>query len=233
MRPPILTPRLEMILSLAPEVKTYCDIGTDHGYIAAALAGRGGRVVAMDINPGPLEQAERNIRRFGLEERIQTRLSDGFSALSGGEAECAVIAGMGGELIAAILAKGIKGVKYLVLQPQSTIYELRDYLNKNGYRIEKEELCREDRRFYLGMLVTPGVQPPFSEEEKHIGPMLIKSGPPLLAEYAKSRIYELESILKKIGDAAASRREECRALIEMYRKYENGGLSDGRAEGNS
>ena len=221
-----LTPRLEMILSLAPQAETYCDIGTDHGYIAAALARRGGRVIAMDINSGPLEQAERNIRRFGLEEKIETRLSDGFSALSGGEAECAVIAGMGGELIAAILARGIKGVKHLVLQPQSTIYELRDYLNKNGYRIEKEELCREDRRFYVGMLATPGCQPQFTEEEKHIGPELIK-GHPLLSDYAASLRHEQENILKKIGDAVTPRREECRRLIEMYKKYETGGQSNG------
>lgn len=223
MTEPILTPRLEMILSLAPRVETYCDIGTDHGYIAAALACRGGRVIAMDINSGPLEQAESNIRRFGLEEKIETRLSDGFSALSGGEAECAVIAGMGGELIAAILAGGIKGAKYLVLQPQSKIYELRDYLSRNGYRIEKEEICREDRRYYVGLLAVPGRHQALTEDEKHVGPLLIKNRHPLLSEYAASRIHELENILEKIGNAATSRRDECMALIDMYKKYQIGG----------
>ena len=218
-----LTPRLEMVLGLVPPAETCCDIGTDHGYIAAALALRGSRVIAMDVNPGPLEQAEKNILRFGLETLVEVRLSDGFSALEAGEADCAVIAGMGGELISEILRKGIKGTRYLVLQPQSTFYELRDYLNSNGFRILKEELCREEQRFYTAMLVTRGSQHPFSEAEKHIGPLLLRDRPPLLGEYLASRRREVEKILDKIGSAVTPRREECRQLIEMYKKYEIGG----------
>ncbi|MGN1098556.1 MAG: tRNA (adenine(22)-N(1))-methyltransferase [Clostridia bacterium] len=219
MTSPRLTPRLEMVVSLAPDVKTYCDIGTDHGYAAIALAQRGGRVIAMDVNKGPLRSAERNIRIRGLEGQIEIRLSDGFSALKNGEAECAVIAGMGGELMAEIIKKGEKGVKYMVLQPQSMLYELRDFLNKNGFRIEKEELCREDeRRFYTAMLVTRGQQRPLTEAEKHIGPWLIKNRHPLLGEYLAFRRRELELALKKMGDAETPKRAEYEGLIELYGK---------------
>ena len=218
-----MTPRLEMVLGLVPPAETCCDIGTDHGYIAAALALRGSRVIAVDVKTGPLEQARKNIQRFGLEDRVEVRLSDGFSALKQGEADCAVIAGMGGELISEILKKGIKGTRYLVLQPQSTFYELRDYLNNNGFCILKEELCREEQRFYTAMLAAPGQQRPFSEAEKHIGPLLLRDRPPLLGEYLASRRREVEKALDKIGSAETPRREECRALIEMYKKYEIGG----------
>lgn len=42
----------------------------------------------------------------GLENRIETRLSDGLEKLSPGEAEAVVIAGMGGELMIHILEQG-------------------------------------------------------------------------------------------------------------------------------
>ena len=218
---PRLSPRLETVLSLVPATAVCCDVGADHGYIAAALAMNGVRVLALDVNSAPLEQAAGNIARFGLGGRVETRLSDGFSAVKPGEADCAVIAGMGGELIAEILSKGTKEIRRFVLQPQSKFYELRDYLSKNGFIILKEALCREDERYYVAMLVecAPGGEK-LTEEEKHIGPLLLKERPPLLKGYLTSRRLETENILKKIGGAETPRREECAGLIEMYRKYE-------------
>lgn len=216
-----LSPRLETVLDLVPEGGTCCDVGTDHGYVAAALALGGRRVIAVDVNSGPLEQARKNILGLGLEDKVDIRLSYGLSAVGPGEADCAVIAGMGGELIAEILKKGTKGIRYFVLQPQSKFYELRDYLSKNGFCIRKEALCREERRYYAAILAEfTGGASPLTEAEKHIGPMLLRDRPPLLGEYLVSRRRETEKILKKIGDAQTPRREECAALIEMYRKYE-------------
>lgn len=217
-----LTPRLETVLSLVPDVESCCDIGTDHGYGAAALALRGMRVIAADINSGPLEQARKNLLRFGLEDRVELRLSDGLSAVGEGETDCAVIAGMGGELIADILQKGTKGIRYFVLQPQSKIYELRDWLSKNGFCILKESLCREGRRYYAAILALSAGGAPLTEDEKHIGPVFIRERPPLFEGYLASRRRETEEILKKIGGAETPRREECAALIELFRKYGGG-----------
>lgn len=215
-----LTPRLKMVLGLIPDAESCWDIGTDHGYLAAALALRGMRVTAADVNPGPLGQARKNLIRFGLEDRVRLRLSDGLAAMEDGEADCVVIAGMGGELIAGILSKGTKNVRHFVLQPQSTYYELRDWLSGNGFRILRETVCREGQRYYTAMLTEKGPAPPLTEEEKHIGPVLLRDRPPLLGEYLASRRRETEKILEKIGGAETPRREECAALIEMYKKYE-------------
>lgn len=216
-----LSPRLEMVLSLIPEGGTCCDVGTDHGYVAAALALSGRRVIAVDVNPGPLEQARKNILGLGLEDRVGLRLSHGLSAVKYGEADCAVIAGMGGELIAEILKNGTKGIRYFVLQPQSKFYELRDYLSKNGFCIRNEALCREERRYYVAILAEfTGGASPLTEAEKHIGPLLLRDRPPLLREYLTSRRRETEKILEKIGGAETPRREECAALIDMYKEYD-------------
>ncbi len=216
MSTPPLTPRLKMVLSLVPETKTCCDVGTDHGYIAIALAQAGCRVIASDINSGPLTAAKRSINRLGLEGKIDLRLSDGLSAIQPGEADCAVIAGMGGELIAGILATDCKGIENFVLQPQSSFKELREFLNTNGFYIEDEDLCREGRRFYTAMKVRRGKQRPFSEGELQIGPVLIQKKHHLLAEYLAFRRHEPENALEKMGNAQTPRRSECEKLIETY-----------------
>lgn len=55
------------------------DLGTGTGVLAAVLARRGAaRVVATDINPRAVECARDNIRRLGLEERVEVHEADLF-----------------------------------------------------------------------------------------------------------------------------------------------------------
>lgn len=213
-----LSPRLNMILSLSPKAGSYCDIGTDHGFIALALAQRGGRVLAVDINSAPLKAAEANVRRLGV-KNVELRRSDGFSAVREGEADCAVMAGMGGDLIKRIISAGIKGAGHLVLQPQSLIFELRDFLVENGFDIVDEELCREDDRFYVAMLVRPGSGPTsLSEIEKRLGPVLMKKRPPLFGDYVNDEIRKLRLALSKIerSGAVTANKAEYERLIRLY-----------------
>ena len=63
----------------------------------------------MDVRPGPLSRARENITRYGLEDYIETRLSDGLAKLEPGEGDTLVIAGMGGPLMERILKDGAKG----------------------------------------------------------------------------------------------------------------------------
>ena len=62
--------------------------------------------IAMDVRKGPLSRAQEHIRQYGLEEYIQTRLSDGLEGLKAGEGDTLVIAGMGGPLMERILTDG-------------------------------------------------------------------------------------------------------------------------------
>ena len=97
--------RLAAILDEIQDGTGVIDVGTDHGYLPAALAKRGypGNIIAADINEGPLNRAKENIKNCHYENEIETRLSDGFEKLMFGEADIAVIAGMGGELMKSLL----------------------------------------------------------------------------------------------------------------------------------
>ncbi len=134
------------------------DIGTDHGYLAAALLDRGvaGRVIACDVNEGPLERAAKTLAGY---EGAQVRLCDGLSGLKTGEADIAVMAGMGGRLMMRIIEEGDPrrlGIRAMVLQPQSEIYEFRMFLREHGFRISDERSVRDAGKFYQAMLAEVG-----------------------------------------------------------------------------
>ena len=105
-----LSARLAAVAALVEPGSRVADVGTDHGYIPIYLVQTGiaDRAIAMDVRSGPLERARAHVDRLppGCRERIETRLSDGLKALSPGEADTVVIAGMGGELMIRILDEG-------------------------------------------------------------------------------------------------------------------------------
>lgn len=167
----LLSDRMRAVAELVQPCKSIADIGCDHGYIAMELVRSKTcrHVIAMDINSGPLDRAKQNIVAYNMQDYIKTRLSDGVSALQMGEAEGIICAGMGGRLILSILEQGkelIGNMKQVILQPQSELAEVRNYLRKKGYLIDKEDLVYEDGKYYPMMRALPGA---FGRLEWQIG----------------------------------------------------------------
>lgn len=156
-----LTPRLKAIADLVCEngvPDTVCDVGTDHGYIPIYLTQFGCKnAIATDISFPSAEKAAENVKKYGLQEKIEIRTGDGLSSVKDYEAKSVIIAGMGGILITKILSGFVpKGIKQFVLQPMRSDYELRTFLYDNGYVVKKEILCEEDKRIYNILLVEYG-----------------------------------------------------------------------------
>ena len=147
-----LSDRLRLIATLVPNGARVCDVGADHGYLAAALhkSGRVGSVIATDLRERPLAHAKQSLIRLGA-EKVELRLCDGLAAIKPGEADTIVIAGMGGEVIAGILERApfVKNPAILLLlQPMTSSWELRRYLLCNGFAIEKEPTLEENGKVY-------------------------------------------------------------------------------------
>ena len=163
----MITPRLECIINHT-RGRVIADIGCDHAYVPVRLIqdNRAEHVIAADLNEGPLNIAGQNIEKYGLSEKIETRLGNGLSVLSRDEADVIIIAGMGGEIIERILradediAKGAK----LILQPMNSQYELRKFLISNGYKIIAEDMALEGFKVYNVLEVEAGCGPPFENE---------------------------------------------------------------------
>ena len=155
-----LSGRLQAVASLVTAGHRIADIGTDHAYIPIFLVqeGRSDSAIAMDVNEGPLKKAEEHVKESGMEGRIELRLSDGLEKLGPGEADTAVIAGMGGPLMLRILKaypKTVGSLRELVLQPQSETAKVRAFLLEEGFLFLREELVKEDGKYYPMMKVVP------------------------------------------------------------------------------
>ncbi len=189
-----LGPRLRAIADLVPpDCRCLADIGTDHGYVPAALllAGRVGRAVAADVGALPLDHARRTAARCGVEDRMDLRLGDGLSVLSPGEADVIVIAGMGGDTIAGILAAApwSRDGPLLLLQPMSRAHELRRWLPERGYAVRAETLVQDKGVLYPILSAAGGTMAPTSEAQAWGGFLL--EGDPLWGRYLSDRILRL------------------------------------------
>lgn len=128
---------------------TVIDIGSDHAYLPAYLIREGvcPSAAASDINEMPLERAKATASRYGVADKMEFYLSDGFEKISKAY-DTACICGMGGQLIADIIEKGKGKFTYLLLQPMTKAEELRAYLWNNGYLIETEAYPTEAGKPY-------------------------------------------------------------------------------------
>ncbi len=150
---PPISNRLKTVADMVPEGSKIADVGTDHGFVPIylALSHRIEHAIAMDVRKGPLERATTHVKEYGLNDVIETRLSDGLEKLDQGEADTMICAGMGGPLMQRILESNPPrrfGLKTLVLEPQSEIMNFRIFLRENGYEIKKEDFLLEDGKYY-------------------------------------------------------------------------------------
>ena len=149
-----ISDRLKKVANCVKKDSFVADIGCDHAYTAIYLVKNkiAKKVIAMDINKGPLEKAKSNICNNRLEDYIETRLSDGGKELKKGEVNTILISGMGGRLTTKILDDSLDVVRecrQLVLQPQSEIYLVREYIAKIGFRIEYEDMFIDEGKYYV------------------------------------------------------------------------------------
>ena len=199
------------------------DVGTDHGYIPIALIQRQKikSAIAMDINKGPLARAQDNIASARLGDYIQTRLSDGVAALGEGEADSILIAGMGGELVIHILSEGekvCKAASELILQPQSDIRKVREYLRLHHYKIVDEDMVCEDGKYYPMMRVInvelDNAWMKMDEQTRVAcdiyGPLLLRNGNPVLRRFLVRQHRQLTQILQTLQAQTLSEKIETR-----------------------
>lgn len=186
-----ISDRLRIVAHMCDKGAVVADIGTDHGYLPIYLVQEGiaPSAIAMDLRKGPLEKAKKHICDNCLEDRIQTRLSDGLEKLSKNEADIITICGMGGRLIADIVTKGkdvITQNTILVVSPQSEVGEFRHCLESQGFEIEDEQMLKEDGKYYFIIKCRKSeesVCSEFSETQYQYGWKLLDSKDKTLYEY--------------------------------------------------
>lgn len=222
-RAPILDGRLSAAFALARDCRFFADIGADHGRLSAALllADSGRRGLVADISPLALSKARSRIHSLRLDERVRFAVADGLDALEDAKADTVLILGMGGDTIRGILTRGVAHLHgaALILGPHTDAPLVRQALMDIGYRIRQEQIVRDAGRDYLLLRATPAVadEPPYTEEELWLGPVLLR-------EHPASWLPVLQRRKRLLGQGIRAMRETPKAkdaqrLCDYEREY--------------
>lgn len=220
-----ISERLGAAAALVTKNNRVADIGCDHAYTSIYMIEQGiaSKVIACDINKGPLLRAKENIARYGYASQIETRLSDGAKKIEQGEVDTLLISGMGGGLVVKILSdreEVVQACKELILQPQSEIFLVRRYLHKIGFQIAEEKMLIEDGKYYVMMRAIKATKVVLYESETgyQYGQYLLDEKNPILKQFLEKEKNTYMKILSKLLETRTensfAREEEVRKQLE-------------------
>ncbi len=201
-----ITKRLLACADLIPPGARVADIGCDHGYLGIYLLHerRAAYVAASDLREKPLQSAEKNARQYGVTDMEFVR-ADGLDGIDPERVDTIVCAGMGGDLIRMVLEASpwaLKGRHTLVLQPQSSQYELRMWLAEKGFAIDRETPVDDGGHVYSVMrLRYTGVPATLAPPEAFISREILQSGSPDLTAFLNDTVRRLEQATENMKNA--------------------------------
>lgn len=222
-----LSKRLQTIISLVTPGFRAADVGCDHGYVPIRLVSEGisPSAVAADVREGPLSRAKDHIREAGLEDRIETRLSDGLEKLSPCEAETLIMSGIGGMLMIRLLREQREtahSFRELILSPQSDLGQVRRFLKEDGYTIHQETVLKEDGKYYFIFYVTPDWDKrDWEPEEYEYGKDYASGCRGIAREFLEGRLARQEEIINRLREclpAGDDRLREPDRTMQMIKK---------------
>lgn len=205
-----LSPRLLALAHQVPDKSRFADVGTDHARLPVWLLEHEviEWAVATDLREGPLGQAKITAAKHRIEDRISFRLGNGLFPISPEECDIVAIAGMGGETISEILegASWAAGSRTrFLLQPMTSVPDLRRWLWQHNFIIEREELAQEDK-LYVILTVLGGRMFPLTPEEEWVGRQVRGMDAPLRSEYLSLMSRRAEKIrdgIQRAGNTQA------------------------------
>ncbi|WP_418790639.1 tRNA (adenine(22)-N(1))-methyltransferase [Phosphitispora sp. TUW77] len=224
-----LTKRLMTIAKFISTGSVVADIGTDHAMLPVYLIKNGisEKVIAGDLNKGPLEMAKKNVIEAGFLDRIFLRQGNGLEIISSGEVDTAVISGMGGSTIREIIqnaGSAANSLKKMVLQPMNDSRRLRKWLVENGWAIDDEEIVEEDSRLYEIVCVVRGVEKTMDIDIVSVGPRLFEKKHPLLLKLIRNELENFNRIVSDMEKSALSKtilkRSEVQREIDVLERIE-------------
>lgn len=195
--------RLKTVASfvLESDAKFIIDVGCDHALLDIYLFQCSDKlkIVASDINEGPLLKAEENLLKYSCFNKIKLEKADGISNIND-NTDTIIISGMGMENIIKILTQdksNISNVKRLIISSNNKYEILRFKICNLGFYINKEKIIYEDGKYYIIIEFIKG-NSEYTKKEFYFGPCLLKNKDKLFYEYYLEMKNIKEQILNSI-----------------------------------
>lgn len=189
--------RIEAIYSFIDLKDRVVDVGCDQAKLGILLAKRNQKSIASDISPNVIERASLDIRKLGLDNLIDLRVSNGLQNIKEKEADTLVLSGMGTHTILEILNN--TKLKFNKIITISNNYHdiLRDKMNELNYKVDKELIIKENNKYYNLILFTKGIKK-YSQKELVLG--LNQVDNELYKEYLNHLLNKYKTIKKSSKD---------------------------------
>ena len=188
-----LSKRLEMVATLVDENVRVIDVGCDHAYLDIYLTlNNNNKCLATDININALNIAINNIKKYDLENKIETKLTDGLKGIKIDSSDNIVICGMGAHTIIDILNTN-KLSDTLIISSNNNIDILRKEVVKLGFYIDSEIFIIDKNKPYVIIKFKRGFKK-YKKIDYIFGPILKNN-----KEYKKYMYEKCNKILNNIS----------------------------------
>ena len=215
-----ISKRLKTISDLLTDNINVIDVGCDHALLDIYLFNnkKNINIIASDIKEGPLEQAKKNIEKYGC-KNIKVKKGNGIDTIES-DTDTIVIAGMGGDTIIDILDNGkdkLDNIKSMVISPQSEWYKTRKFIVSLGFYIDEEVMIEDKGKYYLIIRFVRGSRN-YNKKELEYGPILLKNKSKEFIKYYKLLLEDKIKILKKVPIYKISSRIKTRKQVNDLKK---------------
>lgn len=218
--------RIDTLCSLLTKVKTFADVGCDHGYCSEYMLKNGlcERAILSDVSRGSLAKAETLLAAYIRSGQAKSVLGDGFFGVPS-DTEQVLVAGMGGSEIVSILSDEKYGFMPLrfVFQPMHDAEKLRRYIHGHGGYIDRD-FTFADGKYYE--VITGGRTADGKTDDQGYTAAEYEFGRENLSQLGEAFVERTEKRIKNIEkylqDPALQ--EESRARLEEKRKRLKGVL---------
>lgn len=188
-----LSKRLEAVATLVDIGKRVIDVGCDHGYLDIYLTlNNDNKCIATDINENALNSAINNIKKFNLEGKIETKLTDGLTDIKINKKDNIVISGMGTTTILNILKTNTLS-NTLIISSNNDIELLRKEVTKLGFYIDTELFIIDKKKPYIIIKFKKGFRK-YNLNDYMFGPILKNN-----IQYRKYMIDKYKKIIKQVS----------------------------------
>lgn len=214
--------RLKRITDFIPSDSYILDVGCDHALldIYLALNRNNVKLIASDINENPLKIAKENIKKYNLEDKITLEKADGVSKIND-EVDTVVIAGMGTSTINDIInndLEKLKNVKKIIISSHTSSFELRENMNKKGFKIIDEVVVFDKGKYYEIIVYSNGYEK-LSKLDMEYGPIISKRKDEITKAYFNERYLKLIEIYKKIPNGNEKLKDDLNKKIKEIKKF--------------
>ncbi len=192
----MLSKRLSSLLKYVDKNDRLIDIGCDHALLDIELIRSAilKKVIVSDIHENALKAGIDNIKRNGLNDKIEARLGNGLEVLTENDSiNTILISGMGTSTIISISNNPyLSNIDKLILQSNNDHFELRQHLVKLGFYIVAEEFFEDNKKHYINIVFKQG-KVKYKRCELKYGPHLIKNREYL--EFELANCERIESLI--------------------------------------